>query len=333
MNSPFQGVNDQSERGTDEFGRKLVQEVKSMPEGTEKDVKSVNFWMLEEVSRELDPASWAEEFQYTGFDPERVRTHLAKSADANKRDLKTDLCQIAVGYLTRGTRLTKMKKKMSRVGQEEMDKLIRVYKIVETANSATTGKVTMAQISAAYPQVTAKMLQVVPPSIHILELPRLVQSTSFPSVLDPSRKDLMVASLIWYDAFDKRINENKAAEKGGWFKYWKLSFASPIVPLLERIKICVTYAREEVSFQVLSATAKGSGVFSGNFNDGDQHLISDLLSSLRTDSDTKMMGFLEQLFGNLGPANQMMSENRIERYHIEDIKQNQTLEIYDLEKH
>jgi hypothetical protein len=172
-------------------------------------VKNIHY-----TTGELGTLEEEEWFSYEGYDPElmfKVLRQLETNDDILIRDLK-NLCYFSVN---RGTRVSKSTLKMSEKGRDEIRRLSRKYKIIDTIPK-NKEDVTIARIVGVMPVYVASLLEAHKGRIIGIQPEGLPRGLCFPgaaSIIPKSRADIYSLWLKWSMTFNQIIANGKNSER------------------------------------------------------------------------------------------------------------------------
>lgn len=157
-------------------------------------------------------------FRYQGFDPTVIINEFAAKAKLGARNAASDLRVILVVYLTRGTKIEKVKNKTTKTAVEQFDTLVKTYGIKSTAGGSASNysakDLTLARIASAFAEATTKINS--KESIRIVGekvegLPKAYHWPGGASMIpkDGNYDELFAKWIIYASSFDKVIQPGR----------------------------------------------------------------------------------------------------------------------------
>jgi hypothetical protein len=146
--------------------------------------------------------------RYQGFDPKRVRQLLALK-ESNEAQLKSDVVELLIVALERGTNIKKMTMRMLDEGKDRVLQLMSKYS-VKVGVPEHADDVTLARILSSFPILASKILKT--GRVRVVgdneDLPMSLAHVAGASLIPHSDERLFLKWKKWRTNFSKVINSN-----------------------------------------------------------------------------------------------------------------------------
>jgi len=205
------------------------------------DVKKVLIEM--EIDSVTDVSAAFERFKHTGFDAIAVMKKL-RSKSGNPAALKSDMIEILTLVKLRGTKVLatsgsakeKWNQKTSEAGKSKLSELAAKYGIAARAEG---DKVTLSQIVATFPNLTAQVLAAhdFGNQVGLGELKPYYAFPHAPAIIPSSDTDQIEAWKRWAHDFDRLINSKKPNHVSRVDEFFPIIHGSPIFSDDSRMKV------------------------------------------------------------------------------------------------
>lgn len=185
-------------------------------------------------------------FSYSGFSPLVVRTIL-KSKEENPSTFIKDMGTLIMVFLLRGSKISKMLRKMPEKGASIVQDLVTKYGVSDTGVEMTSKTVTLPRLAACFPESTAKALFntrtpiTYPPGVDP-NFPRALMNPGMAAIIPSNFGDLTTALLDahmeYCILFDAMINPNKRTPGDKLKQFQQSTFRSTALNDEQRATLC-----------------------------------------------------------------------------------------------
>lgn len=198
--------------------------------------------ILNEDNYLRDSSGW---FEFVGFNPKMVRSHFFqcnKDAPDPEKTTVTDVVTLILFYSTRGTKIVKAMKKMSKQGKTLLQTYKDKYSIYENvAGNANT--VTMSRMISAFPEETSSIMKCSGAQHNFKLYPSFMCFPAFASLIpkDDDKYEYMIElHRSWCKEFDERVGRQQARlERRHYIEwndsYWWVAHNSDAIPPNRRV--------------------------------------------------------------------------------------------------
>lgn len=205
------------------------------------------------------PTATVDLYEYAGFDPLAALKKLAEVAAFSMDEIK----ELIFVYLTRGTKVDKIKKKSQAGVAARLEALMKKYSLASVKVEGTS-ELNLPRLAACFPTICVAIIAHVPNIKRVvtqqdmygklqIEYPILLTSSSLLGILpvdedqysDPSQIGYLPRIITLYTVFESRtLNSKEVKDKkdseifSANMVYTKLAWSSGAVPAGKRLKIC-----------------------------------------------------------------------------------------------